>query len=182
MVWQTTTVWHAGGRSRVVRPQLRSRNTRYMMLVSAPACREMFSAGAGATSRDGTASGRIVSCRRGRPLFSAVKKTSDPAASCPGLVHLTKHMPYGILIFAVAAGIRYLALALTPTMLYTKLCAERGEVSERLKEHDWKSCVRETVPRVQIPLSPPIIFEGEAVYHGLYSLRLAHGNRLGLAQ
>ncbi|MDF2929787.1 MAG: hypothetical protein K0Q75_2025 [Anaerospora sp.] len=32
---------------------------------------------------------------------------------------------------------------------------KHGEVSERLKEHDWKSCVRETVPRVQIPLSPP---------------------------
>jgi hypothetical protein len=30
-------------------------------------------------------------------------------------------------------------------------------MSERLKEHDWKSCVREIVPRVQIPLSPPEI-------------------------
>ena len=28
-------------------------------------------------------------------------------------------------------------------------------MSERLKEHDWKSCVRVCVPRVQIPLSPP---------------------------
>ena len=29
-------------------------------------------------------------------------------------------------------------------------------MSERLKEHDWKSCVRaKLVPRVQIPLSPP---------------------------
>src|SRR4030066_21560 len=30
-----------------------------------------------------------------------------------------------------------------------------GEVSERFKEHAWKVCVRETVPRVRIPPSPP---------------------------
>ena len=30
-----------------------------------------------------------------------------------------------------------------------------GEMSEWLKEHAWKACVRVTVPRVRIPLSPP---------------------------
>ncbi len=30
----------------------------------------------------------------------------------------------------------------------------RGEVSEWLKEHAWKVCIRETVSRVRIPLSP----------------------------
>ena len=30
-------------------------------------------------------------------------------------------------------------------------------MSEWLKEHAWKACVRETVPRVRIPLSPPLI-------------------------
>jgi hypothetical protein len=30
-----------------------------------------------------------------------------------------------------------------------------GEMSEWLKEHAWKACVRETVPWVRIPLSPP---------------------------
>ena len=31
-----------------------------------------------------------------------------------------------------------------------------GEMSERLKEHDWKSCVLLiAAPRVRIPLSPP---------------------------
>ncbi len=30
-----------------------------------------------------------------------------------------------------------------------------GEVSEWLKEHAWKVCIRETVSRVRIPLSPP---------------------------
>ena len=28
-------------------------------------------------------------------------------------------------------------------------------MSEWLKEHAWKACVRETVPRVRIPPSPP---------------------------
>src|SRR6185436_7358868 len=31
----------------------------------------------------------------------------------------------------------------------------RGEMSEWLKEHAWKACVGETLPRVRIPLSPP---------------------------
>ena len=31
-------------------------------------------------------------------------------------------------------------------------------MSEWLKEHAWKACVRETVPRVRIPLSPPLKF------------------------
>lgn len=31
-----------------------------------------------------------------------------------------------------------------------------GEMTERLKVHAWKACVRETVPRVRIPLSPPL--------------------------
>src|SRR3984957_9495347 len=30
-----------------------------------------------------------------------------------------------------------------------------GEMSEWLKAHAWKACVRETVPWVRIPLSPP---------------------------
>ena len=34
-----------------------------------------------------------------------------------------------------------------------------GEVSEWLKEHAWKACVRETVPRVRIPPSPPRILD-----------------------
>ena len=33
-----------------------------------------------------------------------------------------------------------------------------GEMSEWLKEHAWKACVGETLPRVRIPLSPPINF------------------------
>ena len=31
-----------------------------------------------------------------------------------------------------------------------------GEVAERSKAHDWKSCVGETLPGVRIPLSPPL--------------------------
>jgi len=32
-----------------------------------------------------------------------------------------------------------------------------GEVSEWLKEHAWNACVRESVPWVRIPPSPPFI-------------------------
>ena len=32
-----------------------------------------------------------------------------------------------------------------------------GEMSEWFKEHAWKACVQETVPRVRIPLSPPFL-------------------------
>jgi hypothetical protein len=32
-------------------------------------------------------------------------------------------------------------------------------MAEWLKAHAWKACVRETVPWVRIPLSPPYLFE-----------------------
>ena len=32
-----------------------------------------------------------------------------------------------------------------------------GEVAEWLKAHAWKACIRETVSRVRIPLSPPVL-------------------------
>src|SRR6202451_3698093 len=32
-----------------------------------------------------------------------------------------------------------------------------GEMAEWLKAHAWKACVRETVPWVRIPLSPPCL-------------------------
>ena len=38
-----------------------------------------------------------------------------------------------------------------------------GEVSERLKEHAWKACVRETVPEVRILSSPPFSAQGVLV-------------------
>ena len=34
-----------------------------------------------------------------------------------------------------------------------------GEMSERSKEHAWKACVRVSVPRVRIPLSPPFTLQ-----------------------
>jgi len=36
-----------------------------------------------------------------------------------------------------------------------KLLILNGEMSEWLKEHAWKACVGEILPRVRIPLSPP---------------------------
>jgi hypothetical protein len=38
----------------------------------------------------------------------------------------------------------------------------RGEMTERLMVHAWKACVGETLPRVRIPLSPPISAERSA--------------------
>src|SRR6187551_1351367 len=40
-------------------------------------------------------------------------------------------------------------------------------MSEWLKEHAWKACVGETLPRVRIPLSPPIPLRGIGVASGL---------------
>src|SRR4029077_6456773 len=45
-----------------------------------------------------------------------------------------------------------------------------GEMAEWLKAHAWKACVRETVPWVRIPLSPPAVFEA------VYFLRERVGN------
>ena len=40
----------------------------------------------------------------------------------------------------------------------------RGEVAEWLKAHAWKVCLRETVTRVRIPLSPPRAGISQATY------------------
>lgn len=39
-----------------------------------------------------------------------------------------------------------------------------GEVAEWLKAHAWKVCLRETVTRVRIPLSPPAIFHKNRLF------------------
>ncbi len=38
-------------------------------------------------------------------------------------------------------------------------------MSEWSKEHAWKACVRESVPRVRIPLSPPFEINKEIAYY-----------------
>src|SRR3954463_10806375 len=40
-----------------------------------------------------------------------------------------------------------------------------GEMAEWLKAHAWKACVRETVPWVRIPLSPPYYIVLTTVFH-----------------
>jgi hypothetical protein len=47
-----------------------------------------------------------------------------------------------------------------------------GEMAERLKAHAWKACVRASVPRVRIPVSPPVH------PHNTLSLRRFWSNRL----
>src|SRR5882762_11060209 len=59
-------------------------------------------------------------------------------------------------------------------------------MSEWLKEHAWKACVGETLPRVRIPLSPPIklfygldfLFSGPAVSNMSPKLRGVRGELL----
>src|SRR6266850_2143125 len=59
-------------------------------------------------------------------------------------------------------------------------------MSEWLKEHAWKACVGETLPRVRIPLSPPIklfygldfLFSGPAVSKMSPKLRGVRGELL----
>ena len=49
-----------------------------------------------------------------------------------------------------------------------------GEVSERSKEHAWKVCVRQNVPRVRIPPSPPFTIcyeQQQADHHNAHNLR-----------
>ena len=55
-------------------------------------------------------------------------------------------------------------------------------MSEWLKEHAWKACVGETLPRVRIPLSPPPnLFYREdfprGVLHGKYGVPNVNGFR-----
>ena len=54
----------------------------------------------------------------------------------------------------------YISLQMTcDATKYLSIFKHSGELSERLKEHAWKACVRETVPRVRIPNSPPLKFK-----------------------
>ena len=39
-----------------------------------------------------------------------------------------------------------------------------GEVSEWLKEHAWKACMRATVSGVRIPISPPEINDPKGLF------------------
>ena len=50
------------------------------------------------------------------------------------------------------------SIANLSAFVYDTQCVQeksRGELAEWSKAHDWKSCLRETVTRVQIPNSPP---------------------------
>src|SRR5665647_2834404 len=49
-----------------------------------------------------------------------------------------------------------------------------GEMAEWLKAHAWKACVRETVPWVRIPLSPPLIYSSEKVLQKQALLKPVH--------
>ncbi len=52
-----------------------------------------------------------------------------------------------------------------------------GEVAEWLKAHAWKVCIRETVSRVRIPLSPPLY---KTVLRDAKALRLSYRGQTSL--
>src|ERR1700751_6158721 len=59
-------------------------------------------------------------------------------------------------IFSGACGnARAFRGGLLPNLACAFKRGPRGEMAEWLKAHAWKACVRETVPWVRIPLSPP---------------------------
>ena len=61
-----------------------------------------------------------------------------------------------LLTFVLKDDILYIVVNEVQQQLHISFLVEHcGELSEWLKEHAWKACVRETVPRVRIPHSPP---------------------------
>jgi hypothetical protein len=77
-------------------------------------------------------------------LNRAVSKTVK--GESPSRVRIPPSPPFGIRVRRRTAVNRPLG-RVDPTGF--------GEMSEWLKEHAWKACVRETASRVRIPLSPP---------------------------
>ena len=62
-----------------------------------------------------------------------------------------------LLTFVLKDDILYIVVNEVQQQLHISFLVEHcGELSEWLKEHAWKACVRETVPRVRISHSPPL--------------------------
>jgi hypothetical protein len=48
----------------------------------------------------------------------------------------------------------------TSPILVSAVCPQgSGQVAEWFKAHAWNACVRESVPRVRIPLCPPLFID-----------------------
>ena len=58
-----------------------------------------------------------------------------------------------MILYFLSQGQHVCAVTEKRILLLVEHC---GELSEWLKEHAWKACVRETVPRVRISHSPPL--------------------------
>ena len=64
-----------------------------------------------------------------------------------------------LLTFVLKDDILYIVVNEVQQQLHISFLVEHcGELSEWLKEHAWKACVRETVPRVRISHSPPLFY------------------------
>src|SRR5580698_6295277 len=81
--------------------------------------------------------------------------TGDPVLGCPSETVFRSLLPRHRRGPTTGAGTRRVGLAMNRVSGKERGCA--GEMAERLKAHAWKACVRESVPWVRIPLSPPYI-------------------------
>ena len=71
---------------------------------------------------------------------------------------------------SINAGIQFSRLC-GKLFLSCMVVSSFGEMSEWLKEHAWKACVGVTLPRVRIPLSPPMPIDSKGLT-GLFLKRV----------
>src|ERR1700746_3084085 len=107
-------------------------------------------------------------CRRGasrsqrypsmptRPQISRRRKPSPGSPAGAGAVFCRSAWFAKLLIFLKGLD-KFRSCGAAPLAKIVTPLQERasGEMAEWLKAHAWKACVRETVPWVRIPLSPP---------------------------
>jgi hypothetical protein len=86
----------------------------------------------------------IVAAERFNPPGKGAKKAADGASEFSRLLNRLQKL----------SGSRPRSLAKVAMPLQERA---PGEMAEWLKAHAWKACVRETVPWVRIPLSPPVL-------------------------
>ena len=95
--------------------------------------------------RHGSGANRFESMKTGPPASVARSGRRASSSNRSGTADEAKR-PSG-------ASVWFEEVCANPSFLLN-CSSTRGEVSERFKEHAWKACVGEILPRVRIPLSP----------------------------
>ena len=86
--------------------------------------------------------------RRPQPVFGSARQAAS--------VRRLRRVPDSIACSISYANISGSGLAHLQKSPWPFKRVASGEMAEWLKAHAWKACVRETVPWVRIPLSPPV--------------------------